>query len=258
MTQLITRRRAGAGVATGALIASALLFAPSAQAATTTDVREAQIAATGAPFSTGYHHEGEGTYKVVNTGLELTGDSAFVRGYTNNTSENLGTTGGNADLDKLGATSVVSTGAPVVKVAVYSDNVNAGDKLTTLTQAPEGTWTTSAKIGTGDTAIDAGATKPTADIVAALKPNYRVKGFGVFNTTGTATVSSLTFDDVTYQFKNNAPTVADRSVSTKINTPVAISLAATDVDGNELSYAIDSVVGGAVTGSGATQTFIPS
>ena len=260
MTQLITRRRAGAGVATGALIASALLFAPSAQAATTTDVRETQIAATGAPFSTGYHHEGDGTYKVVNTGLELTGNSAFVRGYTNNTSENLGTTGGNADLDKLGATSVVSTGAPVVKVAVYSDNVagESDNKLTTLTQGAEGTWTTSAKIGTGDTAIDAGATKPTADIVTALKPNYRVKGFGVFNTTGTATVSSLTFDDVTYQFKNNAPTVADRSVSTKINTPVAISLAATDVDGNELSYAIDSVVGGAVTGSGATQTFIPA
>lgn len=264
MSQTITKRRVGAGAAVSALVTSAFVFAPSAQAATTTtDVRESQIAPTGAPFSSGYHHEGAGTFQVVNAGLELTGDSAFVRGYSNNTAENLGTTNGNvADLGKLSASVITSTGSPVsLKVAVYSDNI-AGDKLTTLTPegAPTGNWISSTDIDapTPATDVDAGVATSLDTIVTALKPNYRVKGFGVFNTTGTATVSALTFDDTTYQFRNNAPVATDRTVSTKVNTAVPITLNATDVDGNTLTYKDIQPVGGAITGTAPNLTFTPA
>jgi hypothetical protein len=72
MTSTSTRRRAGAGVAVSALIGSALLFTPSAQAADTiTNVRESEIAPTEATYA-GWHQGAEGgKYQVGNDGLEL-------------------------------------------------------------------------------------------------------------------------------------------------------------------------------------------
>jgi hypothetical protein len=260
MSQMLTTRRAGAGAAIGALVASALLFAPSAQAATTTDVRESQIAATAEPYA-GYHHEGTGTFRVVNAGLELAGDSAFVRGYTNNTVDQAHPLDGSqtnvADLATLGDSVVTATGDPTLVVSVYSDQVATTDQLTLLSPqaAPGGQWVSSVDIGS---TVKGGQPAPLADLVAAIGSKYRVKGFGLYNDGDTAVVSSLTFAGVTYQFKNNAPVAAARTVSTKVNTPVSIPLTATDVDGNALTYAIDSVVGGSVTGSGATQTYTPA
>jgi len=262
LTSVRHRRIGAAGVAAGALVASALLFTPSAQAALA-DVREAEIAKTADPYA-GWHQDvAGGQFRVINEGLELTGDSAVVRGYTNNTSENLGTTGGNVeDLGKLADTSVTAaSGSPVFKVFVYSDGVT-GDKLTTLSPvgAATGDWTSSAAIDApaSGTDVAAGAPTPIATIVDALKPNYRVKGFGVASASGTTVVSKIIFNGDTYQFKNNAPVVADRTISTKINTAVSVPLTASDVDGNELTYTPTSVVGGTVSGSGATQTFTPA
>lgn len=238
------------------------MFTSSAQAAdevtTITDVRESQIAATADPYA-GYHFEGTGKYQVINEGLQLTDQAAFVRGYTNNTVDTENPLDGsrtNADLKTLGASTVTATGSPVAfRVFVYSDQVDATDKLTTLSPAADGTWTSTAPIGT---TVRADTATPVADVVTAIGDKYRVKGFGVFNTSGTAVVSNLTFANITYTFKNNAPVAPAQKVSTKINTPVNLTLAATDVDGNALTYQIGNVVGGAVTGSGTTQTFTPA
>jgi hypothetical protein len=261
MTQLITRRRAGAGVAVGALVASALVLAPSGAQAALADVRESQIAPTATPYA-GWHQDvSGGQYKVTNDGLELTGESDVIRGYTNNTSDNLGPTNGNvADLSVLGSSKVtVVSGSVKLKVAIYSTAI-ADDKLTTLSpvDAASGQWTSTDAIGEGSDAVEADTPTDLSAIIAAIGPNYRVKGFGVSNTTGTSVVSKIDFNEDTYTFKNNAPTVSDRTVSTKVNTPVSISLAATDVDGNELTYTPTAVVGGAVSGTGSTLTYTPA
>jgi hypothetical protein len=266
MTLSITRRRAAAGVAVSALVAGGLLFAPTANAATVTDVRESQIAPTGEPFASGYHHEGAGTFQIVNAGLELTGDSAFVRGYTTNVVDEthpLSTSQNNVDdLNLLKASAFTSTGStPVLKVSVFSTNIT-GAEPTVLSPvgAADGDWTSTLAIDAeGDgTDVEANTATPIDTIIKAIGTKYRVKGFGLFNESGTTTISTLTFADITYQFRNNAPVTADRTVSTKVNTALPIDLTATDVDGNALTFKDVAVVGGAVTGTAPNLTFTPA
>lgn len=78
-----------------------------------------------------------------------------------------------------------------------------------------------------------------------------VKGDGVIN--------GITVGAVTYTFaaKNHAPVVADAKVVTKAGKAVKISLPASDVDGDDLSYAI-TATGGVVSGTGTTRTFTPA
>jgi len=262
MSQTSTRyRRTGAaGVATGALVASALLFAPSAQAAdvTVTDVRESQIAAS-PQAGGGYHHEGTGSFQIINSGLELTGQSAFVRQYTNNTAEPLdGTQTNIADLNTLSASTITSTGSPVVlKAFVYSDQITTADQLTTLTPegAPTGDWISSTDIGE---AVNAGEPAPLSTIVTAIGTKYRVKSFGAFSASGYAVVSDLTVANIKYTFKNNTPVLVDKTVSTKLNTAVTIPLTGTDVDGNPLVYKDPQPVGGAATITGNSLVFTPA
>jgi len=268
LTSVRHRRIGAAGVAAGALVASALLFTPSAQAApyeAISDVRESQIAATSTPYA-GWHQEvAGGKYQVTNNGLELSGDSTVLRGFEDSDAAVADNKNFDfVDIEKVGYT--VASGAASLTIPVYVDSDGpSGDPavLTTLTSKSTtggdvklaDLWTSSEDIGAlaaGDHAL--------SEIVSALTAGttkYKVIGIGV-SATSAATVSDVVFRGTRFTFKNNAPVVADRTISTKINTAVSVPLTASDVDGNELTYTPTSVVGGTVSGSGATQTFTPA
>ena len=265
MTLISTRRRAtGAGVATSALVASALLFAPSAQAATTiTNVREADIAASGATPSAGWHQAVTGgKYQVVNAGLALIENSRVIKGATDVTDTGLTTT--SKDLEKLGDSSVtvVDGGKVSMQVELYQ-SVDGKPVLTTLSSAANGTddidltdaWTSDKPVGdTTDGPISQGT---ISDFIAKIKA-YKVVGVGVASATGTNVVKDVTFNDAKYTFANNAPVANNRSYSTKIDQPVAVNLAASDADSNALTYDSVTVSSGTVTVSGTTGTFTPA
>nr|MCW2727243.1 hypothetical protein [Aeromicrobium sp.] len=242
MIQTSTRRRTGAGVAVGALVTSALLFTPSAQAATTTtDVRESQIAKTAS--ADGWYITA-GDAKVANEGLQLTGGAQLIKGNAASTT---------STLDDVGTATVAATPADAAPFRAQLTDDSIADGPATLRETAADVWQSDKQIGT--IAPDTNAT--LAEIGAVVGTDYKITGFGVAST-GTAVVSQIEFDDTAYKFANSAPVAKDRSISTKLNTAVSVPLTATDVDGNALTYTISSVVGGSVTGSGATQTFTPA
>lgn len=255
-------RRTGAGAAIGALVASALMFAP-AQAAddAITSVRESEIAKD-ATVKTGWYQAGAaGQPKVLNGGLELVGPSRVLYGYAD--SDN------SVDsLSKIVGANFVATPGPVslqVPVSIDLDGAGSGEPvLTTLSSAAStgkaveltDEWTSSEAFGT----IAAGDPTPLSEIIAAASvegAKYKVQGFGVDAATGTSVVSEIRFNGTRYLFANTAPSVKDRALSTKINKPISVPLAATDADGNTLTYEITSVTDGTLTGSGTDRTFTP-
>ncbi|MCD9199681.1 Ig-like domain-containing protein [Aeromicrobium wangtongii] len=268
MNHTSTRRRAGAGVAIGALAASALIFTPSAQAATTADVRESQIApnaSTYAGWHQGVDNAAADAARVVNEGLQLKGRSQVIKGYADNDN----TVGSNKNFDlstiENAAAYTVKSGTASLQIPVFVDLDGAGPDAAVFTtlRTPLGSgsevklsdnWEVSRAFGS----IPANTPTPLSDIVAALGSTYKVIAFGVYNESGTSVVSDITFDGTKYLFANSAPVIKDQKVSTKMNTAVTLPLTATDVDGNELAYTITGVVGGSVTGSGAKQTFTPT
>lgn len=267
MSHTSTRRIGAAGVASGALVASSLLFAPSAQAAIA-DVRESQIAPTESTYA-GWHQGAEGgKYQVVNEGLQLSGRSQVIKGYDDNKIGDIGNGVKNFDITKLpGSAFTVKSGSASFQVPLFVDPDGSGPAAAVFTtlRTPLGAngevkaaddWEVSKPFGT----IVANKPTPLTTIIDAIKDNpYKVIGFGVYSETGTSVISDITFNGDTYQFKNNAPVVADKTISTKINKAVTFPLTATDVDGNALTYTVTSVVGGAVApGTGTTQTFTPT
>ncbi|REK73480.1 hypothetical protein DX116_08015 [Aeromicrobium endophyticum] len=247
MSLTITRRRAGAGLATGALVTSTLLFAPFAQAATTADVRESQIAAFGGS-TTGWYQATQGaTNQITTDGLQLSAGSRVLNG----------SPAADATLDDVAKAAVDGTGT---FVAVISDtDIDGGTADLTRGTAAD-TWRSSKKIAAGTSnEVAADADVSAQAIKDALGADgTKVTAFGVESVSAAGAVKSLAFDETTYQFKNNAPTATNGSAKTKINTAVDITLSAGDVDGNALTYKVDSVTGGSVTGTGATQRFTPA
>jgi hypothetical protein len=246
MSLTVTRRTVGAGVATGALVTSTLLFAPFAQAATVTDVRESQIAKAGTSTTGWYQDSATGTNQITTDGLQLNAGSRVLNGNV----------AAGATLDDVAASAVKGSGT---FVAVISDSdIDTGSALLTRGTAAN-TWQSSKKIAAGTSNEVAAGTDVSAQAVKdALGTGTTVSAFGVESVSAAGTVTSFDFDDVTYQFKNNAPTAANGSVKTKVNTAVDVTLSARDVDGNALTYKVDSVTGGSVTGTGATQRFTPA
>lgn len=260
-------RRSGSGVAVGALVASALLFAP-AQAADNaiTSVRESEIALNENVYE-GWHQGAEGgQQKVINEGLELTGRSQVIKGYKDNKNENLSDATQNFDISKLpGNSFTVKSGTVSFQVPIFVDVDGAGPGAAVFTtlRTPLGTggevkltddWESSEAFGT----IPADTPKPLSEIIAAVDAGtYKVLAFGVYNEAGTSVVSDITFDGTKYLFANAAPAVKDVTLTTKINTPIDVPLAATDADGNTLEYTVTSVTDGTLTGSGTARTFTP-
>jgi hypothetical protein len=266
MTSTSTRRRAGAGVAVSALVGSALLFTPSAQAAdTVTNVRESEIAADETTYAGWHQGAANGKQQVVNEGLALIGSSQVIKGYTENSKTDLADTAKrNADFDDLAAARfTVKAGAPSFQAPIFvdTDPTSTADEpvFTTLytADASKGIWQSSRELP-GITA----KTDVTLDqLKTAVGANYRVIAFGVNNSVAdnTAVVSDITFDGTRYTFANNAPIARNRSYKTKIDRPVTVNLAADDVDGNTLTTTIGDVVGGSITVAADNKgTFTPS
>ncbi len=271
MTLTISRRRrAGAAIATGALAASALLFASPAHALT--DVRESQIAPNANVYA-GWHQGAvnagvPGKYKVTSTGLELEGRSQVIKGFADNTNTNLGSATRNFDITKLPGTEfTVVSGAASFQVPLFVDADGEGSNpgvFTTLrtplgaggTVADTDLWESSNAFGT----VPANTPTALSAIINAIKDNpYKVIAFGVYNENGTTVVSDITFDGEKYTFKNSAPaTPSSQSVTSKINGTITLPLAASDVDGNALTYTATGVVGGTVSGPGSQLTFTPA
>ena len=246
MTQIITPRRAGAGVAIGALVSSALLFTPSAQAATATaDVRESQIAKAGTTTFGWYQADAAGENKVTTDGLELAGTSRVLNGFP---------TGAAVKLSALSTADIQrASGTASTFVVLLSDGDIDGGKAT-LTLTADKEWSSDKKIGT----IAAGDPSTVDEIGAQVGTDYTVDAFGADAGSGTSTVKSLEFGDTAYLFKNTAPTTPSSTVSTRIETPVTVALAASDVDGNELTYSVGGPVAGTVSATGTTATFTPA
>ena len=264
-------RRTGAGAAIGALVASALMFAP-AQAAddAITSVRESEIAKDATNYA-GWHQGAvnagvPGEYKVVNEGLELTGRSQVIKGYADNKNENLSDATQNFDITKLpGNAFTVKSGTASLQLPIFvdADGAGSGEAVFTTLRTPliaggevkaTDNWESSKAFG----AIQANTPTPLSEIIAAVDAGtYKVIGFGVYNETGTSVISEIKFDGTRYLFANTAPAVKDRALSTKINKPISVPLAATDIDGNTLTYDITSVTDGTLTGSGTDRTFTP-
>jgi hypothetical protein len=212
MSLTITPRRAGAGLATGALVTSTLLFAPFAQAATVTDVRESQIAKAGTSTTGWYQDSATGTNQITDKGLQLNEGSRVLNG----------SPAADATLDDVAESAVTGTGR---FVAVITDSDIDGGTAR-LTPAGQGAWASDKTIGTGSDAVEAGTPLSPAELESALGDGTKVTAFGVQSVSGASAVTSFDFDDTTYQFKNNAPTAANGSVKTRINTVVDITLIA--------------------------------
>lgn len=60
-------------------------------------------------------------------------------------------------------------------------------------------------------------------------------------------------------YANSAPVATSQAISTNANTPIAVTLAASDADGDALAYSVvASPAHGAVTGSGTGRTYTPT
>jgi hypothetical protein len=229
-TQL--RRTAGAGVAIGALVASALMFAPAAQAATEVTVTNAEVKPTAADYTAwhqGYDKNPTGA-KVTTSGLELSGGpSQVIKGYTDNSQ----TLNGNRNFDLTneitGARFTASEGVSNLQVPLFYDD-NGTTRFTTLRSAVDAgsqvkltdEWASSRAVGD----IPASTPTPLRQIIAALGTNYKVIGFGV-QADNEAVITDITWDDTKYIFKE--PTSAPIIKAPVTQAPAAPATSGLDI-----------------------------
>jgi hypothetical protein len=226
MTQTTTRlRAAGAGTAVGALVASALLFAPSAQAATEVVVRNSDVLPTETTATYTSWHQGYATNptgaKVTTKGLELTGGkSQVIKGYADN-NETITPAKPNFDIEKsiTGSKFTATEGVASMQVPLRSSNIAAKGNYTTLYSLPDqgsrvktsDLWLSTAAIGT---TIEPNKKYPLTTILGALG-DYKVIGFGV-QAESNAVVTDFTWDGTTYTFREPTTVVAPK-LSSKID-----------------------------------------
>jgi hypothetical protein len=216
MTLTTTRlRRSGAAAGIGALVASALVLAP-AQAASTVTVTNAEVKPTATDYVAwhqGYANNPTGA-KVTAKGLELSnGPSQVIKGYADN-NDVIAPNGANRNFDlatKITSADFTATvGTANLQVPLRSTAI-AGNQFATLRSLDDDgsrikltdEWASSKAIGE----IPANTPTPLRDLIAALGPDYKVIGFGV-QSDKPATVSDITWDGVTYAFKEPASQVS--------------------------------------------------
>lgn len=210
MTHTATRlrRTGGAGIAVGALVASALMFAPSAQAASQVNVTNAEVLPTETPANYTSWHQGyannPGGAKVTTKGLELSGGpSQVIKGYADNDA----TIGSNKNFDLAtkitGADFTATQGVGTLQVPLRSTAIAGNQFATIRSLTDEGSrikltdeWVSSKAIG----AVAANTPTPLRDIITALGSSYKVIGFGV-QADSNAVITDITWDGVTYTFK---------------------------------------------------------
>jgi len=216
MNLTTTRRRSGAVAGIGALVASALVLAPAAQAATTVNVTNAEVKPTAADYVAwhqGYANNPTGA-KVTSKGLELSnGPSQVIKGYADNNAT-IAPNGANRNFDLAskitGADFTATVGTANLQVELRSTAI-AGNQFATIRSLDDDgsrikltdDWASSKAIGE----IPANTPTRLRDIIAALGADYKVIGYGV-QSDKPATVSDITWDGVTYTFKEPASQVS--------------------------------------------------
>jgi hypothetical protein len=206
MPQTATRlRRTGAGAGIGALVASALMFAP-AQAATEVTVKNSEVLPNADIYTSwhqGYANNPTGA-KVTAKGLELSGGpSQVIKGYADNDT----TIGTNKNFDLAakitGATFTASEGVANLQVPLRSTAIPGNQFATIRSLSDAGSriktsdlWESSKAFGP----IAANTPTPLSQIVTALGNDYKVIGFGV-QADNNATVTDITWDGTTYKFQ---------------------------------------------------------
>jgi hypothetical protein len=266
MSQTSTRlRRTAAGAGIGALVASALMFAP-AQAATTVNVVNADVKPTEADYVAwhqGYANNPNGA-KVTVKGLELSGGpSQVIKGYADN-SNTIAPNAANRNFDltsKITQADFTATeGTANLQVPLFSSAIPGNHYTTIRSLNDDGSrikltdeWESSKAFGS----IAANTPTPLRDIIAALGSDYKVIGFGV-QADNNAVVTDITWDGVTYKFKDpidkTASTVDIYRVnpkSGKITTKSTVSFYATVTIGGK-NAPTGTVVTGYAKGKKAT------
>jgi cysteine-rich repeat protein len=166
-------------------------------------------------------------------------------------------------LTDTGLVTVTVTAANDAPVAVDDGRTTAEDTALVFAASTLVVNDTDVDADTLTVTAVAGATNGTVGLAAGtvtFTPTANFNGSGSF----TYTVSDGTLTDtglvtVTVTAANDAPVAQDGVAATTDDTAVVIALAATDVDGDGLSYAIVTPpTNGVLSGSGASRTYTPT
>ncbi|KAA1380814.1 hypothetical protein [Aeromicrobium fastidiosum] len=263
MTQTATRSRVGATIGMGALVASALMFAPAASAATVVNVVNADVLPTETTANYTSWHQGQPDAptraKVTANGLELSGGkSQVIKGYAdNNETITPGKPNFNIEQEIAGSRFTATAGQATLQIPLRSSNVDATGNFTTIySLADQGSRVKTSDLfistrtiddGTG-AAIVANQRYPLTTILAELG-DYKVIGFGV-QAEVNATITDITWQGTTYKFKDPIDKAASKvdiyrvhPKSGKITTKNTVSFYATVSIGGQKAPAGTPVVG---------------
>ncbi len=204
-----------------------------------------------------------GLLRVGGFGSTVTGAGAFVKiaftaagaGSSTSTLSNVALQSGNPVYALVaGTTTVVVNSAPVASAGTLTA-VEDGSGTTTLvaTDANGDALTYTAGNGTNGTVTVAGA-------VATYTPNADFSGTDSFTFTANdgQTDSAAGTITVTVTAVNDAPVSSAGTLTTNEDTAGTVTLAATDVDGDALTYTASNGTSGTVTVAGAVATYTPN
>jgi Tol biopolymer transport system component len=97
-----------------------------------------------------------------------------------------------------------------------------------------------------------------ADVVYTPDSNYHGPDSFTFTVTDPGGLSDTGLVSITVSSVNDAPLADDQQLSTVEDTALAITLTATDVDNDVLTFTHGSAAHGTITGSGASLTYTPA
>jgi PKD repeat protein len=146
--------------------------------------------------------------------------------------------------------------APVATPQVVSTPINTPIQITLAgTDADGDALTYSASAPSVGSLSGSGAVRtytPPANQVGTAQFSFTVNDGTVSSAPATVTVNITAPTS-----SNRAPVATPQVVSTAMNTPVQITLAGADADGDALTYAIAGNPSGSMSGSGAVRTYTP-
>jgi Tol biopolymer transport system component len=111
---------------------------------------------------------------------------------------------------------------------------------------------------THDSAAHGAITGTGANLLYTPASNYHGPDSFTFTVTDAGGLSDSALVSITVTSVNDAPVADDQQLSTVEDTALAITLTATDVDGDVLTFTHDSAAHGTITGSGASLTYTPA
>ena len=162
----------------------------------------------------------------------------------------------------------VNSSAATVTITVtpVNDSPVANDQSISVTEDTPKPITLTATDADGNALIYTIVTPPTQGTLSGsganrtYTPNLNYNGGDsfTFKVNDGTTDSNIATVTITVTDVNDAPVASSQNVSTDEDTPVIITLTGTDVDGNTISYSIQTQpLHGTLSGSGASRTYTP-